>query len=163
GDHGDTDDSDHQSGLFFQGLDGRPQLVTAAALRDTFGAVNACGKRVGLHGCYSDLHAGTPLRHIDCVGGMWGSLPEPAPRAFAIGFYGGLGERQSVAAAYRQGCAAISLEEPSDGDRPQLRVRDGVDAEQVVLAEVNPADRGVPGTAAPVRSPATGAVAGHPS
>ena len=47
--------------------------------------------------------------------------------------YGGLGERESVAAAFRQGRAAISLDGLRDSDRPQLRVRDGVDASKLVL------------------------------
>jgi hypothetical protein len=65
---------------------------------------------------------------------MAGSIRAAAARSFAIGFYGGLGERASIAAAYRQGCAAISLERLPDADRPQLAARDGIDAEQLVLA-----------------------------
>jgi len=38
----------------------------------------------------------------------------------SIGFYGGLGERESIATAFRQGCGATSLEGLRDGDRPQL-------------------------------------------
>jgi hypothetical protein len=50
-----------------------------------------------------------------------------------------LGERESIAAAYAQGCAAIGLECLPAADRPQLAVRDGVDAEQLVLAAEGPA------------------------
>jgi hypothetical protein len=63
-----------------------------------------------------------------------GSVSDDAARSFAIGFYGGLGERASIVAAYKQGRAAISLEGLRDGDRPQLKVRVGVDAERLVLA-----------------------------
>jgi len=66
-------------------------------------------------------------------------IRDDAARSFAIGFYGGLGERESIAAAYAQGCAAISLEGLTDADRPQLAVRDGVDAKQLVLAADPPA------------------------
>jgi len=41
--------------------------------------------------------------------------------------------REPVAAADEQGCAAISLEDLPDGERPQLKVRAGVDATQLVL------------------------------
>ena len=112
GDDGATDDSNHQGGLFFQGPDGHPQLVTAVALRETFAAAGTSVKLVVFNACYSDIHAEALLVHVDCVVGMSGSLRDDAGKAFAIGFYGGLGEQQSVAAAYRQGCAAISLEEP---------------------------------------------------
>jgi hypothetical protein len=65
---------------------------------------------------------------------MSGSIRDDAARSFAIGFYGGLGERESVAAAYKQGRAAISLEGLHDSDRPQLAVRADLDASKLVLA-----------------------------
>src|SRR5262249_30759707 len=67
------------------------------------------------------------------------ALRDDKARSFAIGFYGGLGERESIAAAYKQGCAAISLEGLRDRDRPQLAVRPGVDASKLILA-ANPAE-----------------------
>jgi hypothetical protein len=88
---------------------------------------------VVLSACYSEVQAEALLVHIDCVVGLAGSLSSDAVRNFVIGFYGGLGERESVAAAYKQGRAAISLEGLRDGETPQLRVRAGVDAAQVVL------------------------------
>jgi hypothetical protein len=111
-------DAEHQRGLFFQGPDGRPQLVSTAALEDTFGAAGSSVKLVVLNACYSDVQAEALLAHIDCVVGMSGSILDDAARSFAIGFYGGLGERESVAAAYQQGRAAIRLEGLRDSDRP---------------------------------------------
>jgi hypothetical protein len=133
---GDTGPDDHepQRGLFFQGPDGRAQVVTAQALDDTFGAAGSSVKLVVLSACYSDVQAEALRAHVDCIVGMSGSIVDDAARNFAIGFYGGLGERESIAAAFRQGCAAISLEGLRDSDRPQLRVRDGVDASQLILA-----------------------------
>ena len=127
-------DNEPQRGLFFQGPDGRAQVVTAQALRDTFGAAGSSVKLVVLSACYSDAQAEALQAHVDCVVGMSGSIADGAARNFAIGFYGGLGERESIAAAFRQGCAAISLEGLRDSDRPQLTVRDGVDATKLVLA-----------------------------
>jgi hypothetical protein len=66
--------------------------------------------------------------------GMRGAIRYAAARSFAIGFYGGLGERESIAAAHAQGRAAISLEGLPDSALPQLRVRRGVDAGRLVLA-----------------------------
>jgi len=127
-------DSELGSGLFFQGADGRAQVVSAAALRDTFGAAGSSVKLVVLNACYSESQAEALLAHIDCVVGMAGSIYDDAARSFAIGFYGGLGERESVETAYRQGCAAISLEGLSDSDRPQLKIRSGVAPDQLILA-----------------------------
>jgi nucleoside phosphorylase len=126
-------DNEPQRGLFFQGPDGRAQVVTAQALDETFSAAGSSVKLVILSACYSDMQAEALRAHVDCVVGMSGSIVDDAARNFAIGFYGGLGERESIAAAFRQGCAAISLEGFRDSDRPQLRVRDGVDASKLVL------------------------------
>jgi WD40 repeat protein len=121
-------------GLCFQGPDGRARVVSAAALKETFGAAGASVQLVVLSACYSEVQAEALLAHVDCVVGMSGAIHDDAARSFAIGFYGGLGERESVAAAYRQGRAAISLEGLRDADRPQLKIRAGVDADRLVLA-----------------------------
>jgi nucleoside phosphorylase len=151
-------------GLFFQGPDGRPQLVSTAALQETFGVVGASVQLVVLSACYSEAQATALLAHVDCIVGMRGSIRDDAARSFAIGFYGGLGERESVAAAYKQGCAAISLEGLPDGDRPQLKVRAGVDATRLVLAADAPASRsaGSPAAISPA-SQIAGSVALSPS
>lgn len=129
---------DEQHGLFFQGPDGQPQLVSTAALEQTFGAAASSVKLVVLSACYSESQAQALLAHVDCVVGMRGAISDDAARNFAIGFYGGLGESASVAGAYYQGRAAISLEGLPDGERPQLKVRDSVDAHAFVLSRVRP-------------------------
>jgi hypothetical protein len=115
-------------GLFFEGPDGRARFVSAAALAQTFDAAGDSVKLVILSACYSRVQAAALVTRVDCVVGMPGSIQDDAARNFAIGFYGGLGARESVASAYEHGCAAISLEGLSDYERPQLEVRDGVDA-----------------------------------
>jgi hypothetical protein len=125
---------DPQPGLFFQGPDGGPQLVSTEALEATFGAAGSSVKLIVLSACYSELNAQALLQHVGCVVGMSGAIADDAARSFAIGFYGGLGERESIAAAYAQGCAAISLQGLADHDRPKLAVHTGIDAGKLVLA-----------------------------
>jgi hypothetical protein len=84
--------------------------VSTQALEATFGAAGSSVKLIVLGACYSELNAQALLRHVGCVVGMSGAIADDAARSFAIGFYGGLGERESIAAAYAQGCAAISLQ-----------------------------------------------------
>jgi hypothetical protein len=121
-------------GLFFQAADGSARVVTAAALEETFGAAGSSVKLVVLNACYSESQAEALLAHVGCVVGMSGSIHDDAARNFAIGFYGGLGERESIASAYKQGRAAIGLEGLRDSDLPQLKVRTGIDASRLVLA-----------------------------
>lgn len=153
----DAHDSEQRYGLYFQGSDGQPQLVSTRAIAETFGAAGMSVKVVVLSACYTVAQADALLAHIDCVVGMDGAILDTAARHFAIGFYGGLAEGESVAVACSQGRAAIRLEEratddypqadrrdmttpndplssQSDADRPRLTVRAGVDASQLVLA-----------------------------
>jgi hypothetical protein len=139
-------------GLLFQGADGRPQLVSTVALQEAFGAAGASVKLVVLNACYSETQAAALLAHVACVVGMRGSVASDSARSFAIGFYGGLGDGESVAAAYKQGCAAISLEGRADGDRPQLQVRSGVDASRLILAAA-PRSRDATGDTRPIANP----------
>jgi hypothetical protein len=117
-----------RNGLFFQAPNGDARIVSPAAIAETFGAAGSSVKLVVLSACYSEAPAEALLAHVDCVVGMSGVLDDDMARAVAIGFFGALGEQQSIAAAYRHGNAAISLEGLADADRPQLKVRAGVDA-----------------------------------
>lgn len=127
-------------GLYFQGPHGQPRVVSVGALREAFGAVGSSVRLVTLNACYSEAAAEALLAHVDCVVGIAGSIGDTAARSFSIGFYGALGERASIDAAYRQACAAIPLEGCPDGDRPRLKVRPGVDAANLVLAALPPAE-----------------------
>lgn len=126
--------SEAARGLYFQSSDGSPRLVLSTAVRDAIAAAGSSVKLVVLSACYSEQQAEALLTGVDCVVGMTGAVGDDAARAFAVGFYGGLGEQESVAAAYRQGRAAIRLHGLDDSARPQLKVRDGVDPDHLVLA-----------------------------
>lgn len=90
-------------------------------------------KLVVLNGCFSELQAEALLLHVDCVVGTRGTVDPAAAKTYAIGFFGGLGDHESVATAHKQGCAAVVLEGLQDDDRPQLKVRPGVDPDKLVF------------------------------
>jgi hypothetical protein len=121
-------------GLYFQAADGRAQLVPASAIEQTFGAAGSSVRLVVLNACYSAGQAEALIAHVDCVVGMSGAIRDDAARFFAVGFYGGIAEQESVAVAFKQGRAAISLEGLRDGEQPQLKVRAGIDASKLILA-----------------------------
>ena len=132
----DTGSGGESSSLVFDSASGGSQLVTSDAIARTFGAVTAKVRLVVLNACYTAPIAEALRGHVDCVVGMSGAIHEEAARNFAIGFYGGLGHYESVAAAFEQGKAAIHLGGPSDADQPQLQVRDGVDADALIPAAI---------------------------
>jgi hypothetical protein len=69
---------------------------------------------VVLNACYSASIADALLAHVDCVVGMSDAIHDDAARSFATGFYGGLGEHESIETAFKQGVAAIQLDGLSD-------------------------------------------------
>jgi hypothetical protein len=129
---------DDWNGLVFQGANGRAQLVSTIALEQAFSAAGNSVKLVVLNACFSQVQAEALLAHVGCVVGMGGSISDHAARSFAIGFYGSLGDRAPVSEAYKQGRAAIALDGLPDQDQPQLRVRTGVDAGNLVLITAKP-------------------------
>jgi len=99
-------------------------VVGSRAEREPFrgsseGAALAVVRRrvVVLNACYSSAQAEALLAYVDCVVGMRSAIDDHAARNFAIGFYGALGDGESVATALAQGGAAISLEGLHEGAR----------------------------------------------
>lgn len=136
-----TSSGDMSGGLCFHSPGGGLQVVSPEAIAQAFSAAGASVKLVVLAACFTAPIAEALLAHVGCVIGMSSAIHDDAARSFAIGFYGGLGEHESIAAAFEQGRAAIHLEGLPDADRPALKVRDGVDATELILAAVSPSRR----------------------
>jgi hypothetical protein len=124
-------------GLVFEASDGDARIVSPEAIQDAFGAAGASVHLVVLSACHSEATAEALLAHVDHVVYVGNSIAEDAARSFAIGFYGALAQH-SIATACAHGGSAISLEGAPDGERPQLRTRDEIDATQPFLAAIAP-------------------------
>lgn len=125
-------------GLYLHNAGEGGQLVSAEAIAQMLEAAGSSVQLVVLNACYTAPIADTLLAHVDCVVGMNGSIHDDAARIFALAFYGGLGEHESVAIAFKQGRAAVRLDGLPDADRPQLKMRAGFDASQLILAATAP-------------------------
>lgn len=120
------------AGLCFQRPDGSAELVSPVALKDTFRAVGSSVQVAVLNACYSEPQARALRAHVDCVIGTRGTIQDDAAIHFASGLYGGIAGGATIASAFRQGVAALSLK--GLADRPRLLVRPGVDPDTVILA-----------------------------
>jgi WD40 repeat protein len=116
-------------------------VVSPEAVAQTLSTAGTSVRLVVLNACFTESVADVLLAHVDCVVGVRGSIHDDAARIFATGFYGALGEQESIAMAYEQGKAAMNLEGLRDADRPQLKVRGGFDSSQLILAAVEPSLR----------------------
>ncbi|HWO24149.1 MAG TPA: SAVED domain-containing protein [Kofleriaceae bacterium] len=120
-------------GIYLEGPDGSLRPVPNDAIVETFHVVGASVQAVVLSTCYSESLAKALCAHIDCVIGMSSTIEDEAAKIFAIGFYGGLGDGDSVRAAFGQGRAAMLLERARGADQLRLKTRPGVDASQLFL------------------------------
>jgi hypothetical protein len=92
-------------------------------------------KLVVLSACYSHVQATGLITHVDAAIGTVGSIRDDAAISFAVGFYGGLADGLSVAAAFRYGCAAMGLNGLPQSERPELALRSGADASTLWLQD----------------------------
>lgn len=122
-------------GPVFHGAAGEAQRVSAGVLGQTLEAIGAPVRVIVLAACHTDGQAKLLARRVDCAIGMAGAVATEVARAFAVGFYGALGDGASVGMAFRQGRAAIALlQDVAEPDEPRLVVREGVDADAVFVA-----------------------------
>ena len=121
------------AGLLLQDEQGQPYAVSERALVRMVGAAARHARLVVLNACYSAMQAEALRAEIDCVVCMDGAIGDDAARAFAMRFYGALGNRRSIGNAFAQGVAALAARQPHSEHLPRCLTRDGVDADRVVL------------------------------
>ena len=88
-----------------------------------------------LNSCYSSAQARMLGARIDCVVGMDGAIGDDAARAFAIRFYGALGNGRSIGNAVEHGVAALAAKQLPDEILPRCFTREGIDAHRLVLSQ----------------------------
>lgn len=100
--------------------------------------VSATAKHVRLivfNACYSDEEAEKVLSHVDATVGTTDSISDGAAIAFAAQLYSSIGFGLDLQTAFNQARAAIALVSPNEIETPKLRVRKGIDAEQLVFLD----------------------------
>ena len=100
-------------GLWLQGEDGKPKILTADMLDHMMCAGGDGIKAVVLNACYSAVQAQAVVAHVPCVVGMPHAIADASAIAYAAGFYQAISFGQSLAGAHQYGLAALmNAEEP---------------------------------------------------
>lgn len=120
-------------GLMLQDEQGQPQAVSARALAMMVDAAAPNVRVIVLNACYSTAQADALRTKVDCIVSMDGAIGDDAARAFAIRFYGALGNRRSVGNAVAQGIATLAAKQLPDEVLPRCLTRDGINAHRIVL------------------------------
>jgi WD40 repeat protein len=126
------------------------QLISKSALVSVLRSCNEGNLRlVVLNACDTRPHAEALTNVVDCVVSMNRAITDRAAIKFAASFYGALAFGRSVQKAFDQGVARLVAEGITESDTPELRVREGVDAAQLVLVGSAPGRPTAPATEAP--------------
>lgn len=113
---------------------GQPHVVKKSALVKVLRCCNEGNLRlVVLIACDTRLQAELLTEVVECVVSMNRSITDKAAIKFAASFYGALAFGRSVQKAFEQGVARLSAEGIAEAATPELVVRAGVDASQIVL------------------------------
>jgi serine phosphatase RsbU (regulator of sigma subunit) len=122
---------------------GRPHAVSKSALVNVLRSCDEGNLRlVVLNACETRMQAEALTEIVDCVVSMNREISDRAAIVFAATFYGALASGRSVQRAFDQGVARVSAECIGEADTPELVVRAGVDASEVVLVGPPRRDRG---------------------
>lgn len=71
------------------------------------------------------------MAHVVAVIGMQASVSDEASLAFAAQPYSSIGIGHSLATAFNQAATAVALAAPGEINTPKLRLRGGLDAEEI--------------------------------
>lgn len=126
--HGSEEDE-----LVFLTEDGSSKLVTEEAMAATIATVAEHVRVVFFNTCYSRAQAQAAAQHVDVAIGMNDSIGDDAARVFAAQFYSAIGFGYSVQRAFDQARAQLMLEAIPEENIPELFVREGLSADEVVL------------------------------
>jgi hypothetical protein len=127
---GHGSDSDE---IFLLDRAGRSKPIAKAALVNLFRALKGNIRVVVLNACFSRSQADAIREIVDCTIGMNDEIGDEAAISFAASFYRAIGFGCSVGQAFEQGKAALMLEGIPEEHIPELLVRPGVDAFDVIL------------------------------
>jgi hypothetical protein len=139
-----------KEGLVLVGSDGRSShFVDAETLVELLQAFRGHLRLVVLSACFSLAHAEAILSFVDCAIGIRGQISDEGAIFFNAAFYAAIASGNSVQGAFDHARKAMRLERFDDREWPELVVRSGVDAAQLVLI---PADGAGPGVGRPAAS-----------
>jgi hypothetical protein len=126
--HGSEDDE-----IVFQKPNGEAKFVSKEAIVQTMMTSTDTIKLVFFNTCFSYGQAKAVVEHVDAAIGMNTSIGDDAARVFAAQFYSSIGFGLSLKKAFQQAKASLLLEGIDEVDTPELYVKDGLDASEIIV------------------------------
>lgn len=128
--HGsDTDE------LVLQNVDGSPKLISKEAIVQVMMTSSDSIRLVFFNTCFSFGQAQAVVEHVEAAIGMNTSIGDDAARVFAAQFYSAIGFGLSVQKAFEQAKVALMLEGIAEENTPELYVKDGLKASEIIIVK----------------------------
>jgi hypothetical protein len=118
---------------------GHAQVVSARALAMMIAAAGRGVRLIVLNACYGARQATALLSAAGCVVCMDGAIGDDAARAFAVRFYGALGNGRSIGNAVAHGIAALAAKQLPDAVLPRCLTRTGTEPHELFLTRAEDA------------------------
>ncbi len=116
----------------------RPKPISKDALVQLFKTLRENIRVVLLNACFSQSQAEAITSTIDCAIGMNKEIGDNAAILFASSFYRAVGFGKSVQEAFEHGKTALMLEGIPEENTPELVLRKGVNASEIILIQEQP-------------------------
>lgn len=121
--------------IIFQTADGRAKYVSKEAIVQTMMASSDGIRMVFFNTCYSRKQAEAVSEYIEATIGMNTSIGDEAARVFSSQFYSSIGFGLSVKSSFEQAKALLMLEGINEADTPELFIKLGLDAEDLIIVQ----------------------------
>jgi len=115
--HGSSD-----GGVVLQGDDGTRKVFTPEAISAAIATAVDSVRLVFFNACFSSEQAQKVVVYVDAAIGMRTSIGDEAARVFASQFYSAIGFGKSLNNAFKQGKAALLMENIREEDTPMLYI-----------------------------------------
>lgn len=119
--------------MVLQDSNGKAKLVPKEAIVRSMMFTSDNIRLVFFNTCFSFGQAEAVTEHIDAAIGMKIEIGDDAARIFAAQFYSAIGFGFSIHKAFHQAKTALMLDNISEENTPQLYVKQGVDAGEIIL------------------------------
>ena len=125
--------------IVLQGDDGSRKIITPEAIAAAIAAAVDSVRLVFFNACFSSEQAKKVVTYVDSAIGMRTSIGDEAARVFASQFYSAIGFGKSLDNAFKQGKAALLMENIREEETPMLYINSAnpVAGEQPLITNVS--------------------------
>jgi len=128
------------SELLLENSEGNTKYITKEAIAQVIMSASDKIHLMFFNTCFSYEQAMMVTEHVDAAIGMTDAISDSGACSFAAQFYSSLGFGLSLKKAYEQAKGALMLEDTSEGNKPILYTRDGIDPDDLYIVKPKNSD-----------------------